>query len=58
MTWEGNTDETNKDSECGTSAIENLTTDLVIKSALCDVKGYKSIHDTLKNMGYIPGLTM
>ncbi|CAD8105005.1 unnamed protein product [Paramecium sonneborni] len=57
ITWAGNTPKS-MDNECGTTAIQEIATDSIIKSAMCDPKGYHVFSDTLKNMGYIPGLTM
>ncbi|CAK71497.1 unnamed protein product (macronuclear) [Paramecium tetraurelia] len=57
ITWYGNTP-LSADAECGTTAIQELSTDSIIKSSMCDTKGYHTFSDTLKNMGYIPGLTM
>lgn len=58
VTWAGNTPETTSESECGSVAIQEVAKDPIIKAALCDQKGYRTINDMLKNMGYIPGLTM
>ncbi|CAD8144058.1 unnamed protein product [Paramecium octaurelia] len=53
ITWHENTPQF-ADAECGTTAIQELSTDQIIKSSMCDTKGYHTFSDALKNMGYIP----
>ncbi|CAD8112423.1 unnamed protein product [Paramecium sonneborni] len=57
ITWVGNTPKS-IDNQCGTTAIQEIATDSLIKAASCAPKGYSVFSDALKNMGYIPGLTM
>ena len=57
VTWYGNTPESKPDGECGLGAIYEISDDYIVKAAMCDSKGYHSMSDLLKTMGYKTGLT-